>query len=168
MRTRKKRLSPRSPPIMGSGNWVAFRLPTDRCLVNRLRQCCVGRPDGAKAQRKLALTSESTKSREHKCALRLSVKRLQEGNYADFVDSEVNASFRCAFAPSGRPTQHCRRRFTKQRSVGNRKATQFPEPIIGGDLGDSRFFRVRIPQGPPCQIHSPQPQISFWAHAQIL
>ena len=66
------------------------------------------------------------------------------------------------------PTQRCRRRFTKQRAVGNREATQFPEPVIGGYLGDSSPFRVRKPQCPTRQVHSPQPEVALWAHAQVL
>ena len=110
--------------------------------------------------------STSYKSREHNAA-RAKVERPTKRDYAGFVDSEANSARR-AFGRSGGPTQRCRRRFFEERAVGNRKATQFPEPVIGGHLGYSRPFRVRTPQCPARQIHSTQPEIPLRAHAEVL
>src|SRR6516164_666856 len=92
----------------------------------------------------------------------------REESYADFLAPQGNRCLSLSFWLSRRSAQRCRRRFSEQRAVGNRKAAQFPEPVIGGDLGDSRAFRVRTPQCPPYQMHPPQPEIPLWAHAKVI
>src|SRR6516165_1410812 len=103
-----------------------------------------------------------------RCGLRPSVNRPGGGGLCRFLRFRNRSFAFTSFWPSSSPVQRCRRRLTKQRAVGNRKATKFPEPVIRGDLADSRPFHVGIPQCAACQMHSPEPEIPLWAHAQIL
>src|SRR5713226_7582362 len=67
-----------------------------------------------------------------------------------------------------RMAQGHRRRFAKQRTVFDRKASELPETMVGRTRGDGRRRRIGAQEPPARQMHPPQPEVAHGAHAEML
>src|SRR3984893_10372562 len=67
-----------------------------------------------------------------------------------------------------RPAQGFRRWLAKQGTIGDRKAPQVPEAVIGGKSGDGCRRGMRLLKRTVDKMHSPQGKKANWAHPQML
>src|SRR3984893_13501761 len=64
--------------------------------------------------------------------------------------------------------QRARRRLSEQHAVGDRKTPELPKAVVGDNLRDGCFGRIRSQERAPHEVHSAQGEIADWPHAEML